>query len=251
MITQFCSVYHLTPPTELSELSIKPSSIVKKSNDATTTDGATDDDDGAAGEDVNEEIQRILKKAQIEDRKKHESGSKSGSVTATTRLMNELKAIHLSEGHKKGEYSVELIEDNIFQWDVKIRKVDPDSGLANDLQTLKEKDGQDFVHLNIRFKDNYPFVPPIVAIVSPRMTGGHIYGGGAICMELLTNMGWSSAYNVEAIITQVVSTLCRANARVQFDLLTPYDIRNVEYFYMQLSDLHKKRGWFTPPKNEG
>jgi len=40
--------------------------------------------------------------------------------------------------------------------------------------------------------------------------------GGAICMELLTKQGWSSAYSVEAVIMQIAATLVKGKARIQF-----------------------------------
>ncbi|XP_009877357.1 PREDICTED: ubiquitin-conjugating enzyme E2 Q1-like, partial [Apaloderma vittatum] len=64
--------------------------------------------------------------------------------------------------------------------------VDEDSALHNDLQILKEKEGTDFILLNFSFKDNFPFDPPFVRVVSPVLSGGYVLGGGAICMELLT-----------------------------------------------------------------
>lgn len=46
--------------------------------------------------------------------------------------------------------------------------------------------------------------------------GGYVLVGGAICMELLTKQGWSSAYTVEALIMQIAATLVKGKARIQF-----------------------------------
>lgn len=94
--------------------------------------------------------------------------------------------------------------------------VDPDSALYHDLQKLKEKEGKDFVLLNITFKETYPFEPPFVRVVHPIIQGGYVLVGGAICMELLTKQGWSSAYTVEAVIMQISATLVKGKARIQF-----------------------------------
>lgn len=45
---------------------------------------------------------------------------------------------------------------------------------------------------------------------------GHIFGGGAICMELLNPNGWSSVYTVEAIITQLTATIVEGKGRIAF-----------------------------------
>jgi ubiquitin-conjugating enzyme E2 Q len=48
------------------------------------------------------------------------------------------------------------------------------------------------------------------------MSGGYVLLGGAICMELLTKQGWSSAYTVEAVIMQISATFVKGKARIQF-----------------------------------
>ncbi len=53
-------------------------------------------------------------------------------------------------------------------------------------------------------------------VVFPVLTGGYVLGGGAICMELLTKQGWSSAYTIEAVILQIAATLVKGKARIQF-----------------------------------
>lgn len=119
-----------------------------------------------------------------------------------------------------------MVNDSLYEWNIKLKGVDKDSPLSGDLVTLKEREGKDFILLNITFKvlysanvhifnsnlnihdyklhshnfqENYPFEPPFVRVVHPVLTGGYVLVGGAICMELLTKQGWSSAYTVEAV----------------------------------------------------
>ena len=113
-------------------------------------------------------------------------GSVSGSVQATDRLMKELREVYRSESFKRGVFTVDLVNDSLYEWNVKLLVVDPDSQLHNDLQVLKEKEGKDFILLNVLFKEQFPFEPPFVRVVHPSITGGYVLGGGAICMELLT-----------------------------------------------------------------
>lgn len=65
-------------------------------------------------------------------------------------------------------------------------------------------------------QETYPFEPPFVRVVHPIISGGYVLVGGAICMELLTKQGWSSAYTVEAVIMQIAATLVKGKARIQF-----------------------------------
>lgn len=48
--------------------------------------------------------------------------------------------------------------------------------------------------------------------------GGHVLAAGALCMELLTKQGWSSAYSMENVFLQISSTFITGNARVDFEL---------------------------------
>lgn len=111
---------------------------------------------------------------------------------------------------------MELINDSLYDWHVKLQRVDPDSPLHSDLQILKEKEGIEYILLNFSFKDNFPFDPPFVRVVLPVLSGGYVLGGGALCMELLTKQGWSSAYSIESVIMQINATLVKGKARVQF-----------------------------------
>lgn len=61
------------------------------------------------------------------------------------------------------------------------------------------------------------FEPPFVRLVSPSVTNGFVLGGGALCMELLTKQGWTSAYSIESLIMQIAATLVKGKARIQFD----------------------------------
>lgn len=150
--------------------------------------------------------------------------------------MKELRDIYRSDSFKRNIYSIELVNDSIYEWNIRLMSVDPDSPLHNDLLMLKEKEGKDSILLNIIFKETYPFEPPFVRVVHPiisgnyglfdalepswrvdlHSTGGYVLLGGAICMELLTKQGWSSAYTVEALIMQISATLVKGKARIQF-----------------------------------
>uniref|UniRef100_A0A8C6VFN0 E2 ubiquitin-conjugating enzyme n=1 Tax=Naja naja TaxID=35670 RepID=A0A8C6VFN0_NAJNA len=174
-------------------------------------EGKKAEDDGIGKENL-----AILEKIKKNQRQDYLNGAVSGSVQATDRLMKELRDIYRSASFKGGNYAVELMNDSLYDWNVKLLKVDEDSALHSDLQILKEKEGADFILLNFTFKDNFPFDPPFVRVVSPVLSGGYVLGGGAICMELLTKQGWSSAYSVESVIMQISATLVKGKARVQF-----------------------------------
>lgn len=98
--------------------------------------------------------------------------------------MKELRDIYRSESFKSNMYSIELVNDSIYEWNIRLRSVDPDSPLYNDLVQLKEKEGKDSILLNIMFKETYPFEPPFVRVVYPIISGE--------CMSLCANNFWSN-----------------------------------------------------------
>ncbi|TRZ00253.1 hypothetical protein DNTS_028278, partial [Danionella cerebrum] len=143
-------------------------------------------------------------------------GAVSGSVQASDRLMKELREIYRSQSYKTGIYSVELVNDSLYEWHVKLRTVDPDSPLHSDLQVLKEKEGFDYILLNFSFK------------------------------------GWSSAYSIESVIMQINATLVKGKARVLFGAnKNQYNLARAQQSYKSLVQIHEKNGWYTPPKEDG
>ncbi|RVE74697.1 hypothetical protein OJAV_G00025310 [Oryzias javanicus] len=210
-------------------------------------DGKKSEDDG-----IEKENLAILEKIRKNQRQDHLNGAVSGSVQASDRLMKELREIYRSQSYKSAIYSVELVNDSLYEWHVKLRTVDPDSPLHSDLQVLKEKEGMDYILLNFSYKDNFPFDPPFVRVVSPVLSGGYVLGGGALCMELLTKQGWSSAYSIESVIMQINATLVKGKARVQFGAnKNQYNLARAQQSYKSLVQIHEKNGWYTPPKEDG
>ncbi len=77
--------------------------------------------------------------------------------------------------------------------------------------------------------------------------GGYVLNGGAICMELLTKQGWSSAYCLESVILQIAATLVKGNARIDFNSRSQtYSLSRAQCAFRSLSQIHEKNGWYTP-----
>ena len=47
---------------------------------------------------------------------------------------------------------MELVNDSLYEWNVKILTVDPESPLAEDLKKLKDREGKDHILLSFIFK---------------------------------------------------------------------------------------------------
>ncbi|KAK8771142.1 hypothetical protein V5799_025614 [Amblyomma americanum] len=127
------------------------------------------------------------------------------------RLMRELHEIRRQQARSQPpSFTVDLVEDNLYEWHVRLYQVDPESPLWRDMQEA----GVSCVQLSVSFPENFPFAPPFVRVLSPHIERGFVMEGGAICMELLTPRGWASAYTVEAILVQVAASLSKGQARI-------------------------------------
>lgn len=70
------------------------------------------------------------------------------------------------------------------------------------------------IQLRLTFPENFPFAPPFMRVVEPRIEKGYVMEGGAICMELLTPRGWASAYTVEALLMQFSASVVKGRGRI-------------------------------------
>ncbi|XP_043932325.1 ubiquitin-conjugating enzyme E2 Q2-like [Protopterus annectens] len=212
-------------------------------------EGKKSEDDG-----IEKENLAILEKIRKNQRQDHLNGAVSGSVQASDRLMKELRDIYRSQSFKSGMFGSAkvVVGSSLFLSFQEYRLVDPDSPLHSDLLVLKEKEGVAFILLSFLFKVNTPFEPPRIQVLGTLLSGGYVLGGGALCMELLTKQGWSSAYSIESVIMQINATLVKGKARVQFGAnKNQYNLARAQQSYKSLVQIHEKNGWYTPPKEDG
>lgn len=163
------------------------------------------------------------------------------------RLMREFLHISKSSDCSAPTFQAELVEESLFEWNVKLFTIDPDSPLHNDMHEL----GHVHILLNLSFPENFPFSPPFMRVVKPRIEGGFVLDGGAICMELLTPAGWSSAYTVEAMIMQFAALVVKGKGRIDKKCHGDFNKREAETSFKRLVKTHERYGWITPPKSEG
>lgn len=128
------------------------------------------------------------------------------------RLMKELSEIQRTQNRLESTFTAELVNDNLFEWHVRLHKIDPESELAADMRELDIP----YILLHVVFPENFPFAPPFMRVISPRIEKGFVMEGGAICMELLTPRGWASAYTIEAVITQFAASIVKGQVKHPF-----------------------------------
>ncbi|XP_062384847.1 ubiquitin-conjugating enzyme E2Q-like protein 1 [Sardina pilchardus] len=202
----------------------------------------------------------VKDKQQGKDTKEKQQSSKSSSSipslaphrqhctqVRTRRLMKELQEIR-----RLGDnfITVELMDDNLFEWNVKLHQVDKDSALWQDMKETNTE----FILLNVTFPDNFPFSPPFMRVLTPRLENGYVLDGGAICMELLTPRGWSSAYTVEAVMRQFAASLVKGQGRIcrkAGKSKKAFSRKEAEATFKSLVKTHEKYGWVSPPVSDG
>jgi ubiquitin-conjugating enzyme E2 Q len=176
--------------------------------------------------------------------------------TATNALNRELKATLKTQNstplHELGWYIDPEMVQNVYQWIVELHSFDPDLPLAKDMKDA----GLKSVVLEIRFGKDYPMSPPFVRVIRPRFLpfmqggGGHVTAGGALCMELLTNSGWSSVSSIESVLLQVRMAIAnlepkpaRLEVRGKKNQQRDYGIGEAMEAYIRACNTH---GWEVP-----
>ncbi|KAF2766249.1 hypothetical protein EJ03DRAFT_330308 [Teratosphaeria nubilosa] len=177
------------------------------------------------------------------------------AVSSTTKhLMKELQKLAVIQNSStladSGWYiDVEKIE-NVYQWIVELHSfhtLDKDLKLVADMKKARVTS----IVLEIRFNADFPFSPPYVRVIRPRCLpfnaggGGHIVIGGAMCMELLTNTGWSSVSSMESVLMQIRLAMAEEPAaRLDTRSRGDYGTAEAAEGYIRACQTH---GWKVPP----
>jgi ubiquitin-conjugating enzyme E2 Q len=174
---------------------------------------------------------------------------------ATQALTRELRTIMKIQDttplNELGWYINKDLVKNVYQWIVELHSFDPELPLSKDMS----KAGIKSVVLEIRFGRDYPMSPPFVRVIRPRFLpfmaggGGHVTAGGALCMELLTNSGWTAVSSIEGVLLQVrmaISNLEPKPARLENpskQSQRDYGVGEAMQAYIRACNAH---GWEIP-----
>lgn len=177
----------------------------------------------------------------------------SMATRALTRALKELLELQKNTPlHELGWYVDAELIDNVYQWIVELHSFDPNLPLSKDMQAA----GVISIVMEIRFPSDYPFSPPFLRVIRPRFLpftlggGGHVTGGGAMCMELLTTSGWSAVSSIEGVLLQVrmaISNLEPKPARLENmgrkQTVQDYGVGEAMAAYLRACHSH---GWKVP-----
>lgn len=144
-------------------------------------------------------------------KKKAKGGDGGGAPVNAVRLQKDFAATK-ADPETKG-WSVELVDDDLQHWEVKLFEFDRESQLYKDLQRYKKSHGIDCLTFWIKFPDAYPVEPPFLMVRRPRIQGAAIFNGG-FCIDVLMQ-NWSPAIRPESLLLQIRQLLMEGNARIQ------------------------------------
>ncbi|KAL8737441.1 MAG: hypothetical protein Q9181_001687 [Wetmoreana brouardii] len=172
------------------------------------------------------------------------------TTVATKALQRELnttlKIQDSHPSHQLGWYIDREIINNMYQWIIELHSFETDLPLTTDLKAK----GLKSVVMEVRFGKDYPMSPPFVRIIRPRFLsfmaggGGHVTAGGALCMELLTNSGWSAVSNMESVLLQVRLALSSTDpkpARLEPGPVRDYGVGEAIEAYIRACNAHGVR----------
>ena len=178
--------------------------------------------------------------------------TKYATTIATKTLQKELQATlkiqDATPAHELGWFIDSSLISNVYQWIVELHSFDPHIPLSKDMKSRNLKS----IVLELRFGATYPMSPPFVRVIRPRFLsfqrggGGHVTAGGALCMELLTNSGWSVASNIESVLVQVRAAISSTDphpARLEYGEVRDYGTGEAVEAYVRACQIH---GWEVP-----
>jgi ubiquitin-conjugating enzyme E2 Q len=98
------------------------------------------------------------------------------------------------------------------------------------------------IEYEVIFSEDYPISPPFFRVVFPRFKyqTGHVTVGGSICMQSLTQSGWTSARSIESYFVEILSLLNEGGARLDTFNLNQYSIYEAKEAFTRVARQH---GW--------
>jgi baculoviral IAP repeat-containing protein 6 len=134
------------------------------------------------------------------------------NAAASGILINDL--VNIMETTKETSIVADTVGDNIFQWNVKLAEFS-NTALDQDFKHLKEDFDYDYIELQLDFSmDLYPFFPPLVKVIRPRLQGSMMLR--VTTMEILKLTYWDPARDMKSVLLDI-KTFLSSWARLDLD----------------------------------
>jgi len=126
------------------------------------------------------------------------------STAATGVLTNDL--LDIMQRSTELGFVADPIEDNIYHWRVKMFSFDPTSSIGKHLTEIEKAYGYSYVELGVELTmDLYPFYPPIVKVIRPRLKGFMM--GRVTSMEILKLSYWDPVKGMKYVLGEIRNML--------------------------------------------
>ncbi|ELU17166.1 hypothetical protein CAPTEDRAFT_195632 [Capitella teleta] len=122
------------------------------------------------------------------------------SSAASGILTNDL--VRIMENQKVIGLTADPVDDNIYQWCVKLFDFLPESELSADLEDIQAKYDYNYIELQLDFAiDLYPFYPPLVKVIRPLLQGSMMQR--VTNMEMLKLSYWNPAKDMKGVLSDI------------------------------------------------
>mmetsp|Transcript_5643 Transcript_5643/g.21248 ORF Transcript_5643/g.21248 Transcript_5643/m.21248 type:complete len:328 (-) Transcript_5643:278-1261(-) len=176
---------------------------------------------------------------EIDDAKKR-FNLKNAPAAAVNRLMKDYLVLTKQDTSQYG-FSALPMDNDLFHWEIRLFGFDSKDPIDQDLQKYNQTQGLDHIEMDMTFPPEYPFKPPFIRVVRPRLQfhTGHVTIGGSICMELLTPSGWMPSNSIESILIQIRMQLVVGKGRIDFNNTAPYTEQEAQQAFIRVAQYHK------------
>ena len=215
-------------------------------------DDDDDDDDGLGDEGSDEEYKKWVDEEPVKKPKQTAADyvdqkqfvlPSIAKGAATQRLIADFAAMKVADVKACG-FEAAPFEKNLYRWRCKMYPP-KDSQVHKDLMSISKKIGIDHILLEILFPNEYPNDPPFIRVLKPRfmLRTGHVTIGGSICMDLLTNSGWSPVNSIESVLIQIRTEMVEGGGRLDTKNTTEYSVEEAKSAFVRVATQHK---WKVP-----
>jgi len=121
--------------------------------------------------------------------------------------------------------------DDNFNWIARIP-----STMLGDAQTHFTEKKIDGIDLHIQLSEEFPFKPPQVRILQPKLVCPIVFSG-ALCLEVLSVFGWSPSMSIDMLLHHIIDQLVIQKPDVKIGLYTEIEAANGRRY---IDRVHKK-----------
>jgi len=170
----------------------------------------------------------------------------SCKTAAERRLLMDFKNIQKSNPKDLG-FRAFPYNNSLMNWEVRLFGFDPKDPVFNDMKQYSKSSGKDYIEMRVSFPPDYPNAPPFVRVVQPRFQfhTGRVTIGGSLCTDVLTMAGWKAVYDIESLLTNIISEILASKPRIDLANTRPYSLEEAKSAYQRVAADHgwKVSGW--------